>query len=266
MTDTQPSSGADLARVALMAARKAAKNRPTDPRAARKKRTTTRRADGRDPITLGGAITNLIDERAWEAPAAGGSILDQWPTIAPELVGKVAAERFHADRGLLDLRPASPAYGTQLRMFAQQMVDRINAKTGSQTVRAIRVLAPDPSRNVTTVVTDKEAPSERAADERPRMRTRDDACPGFHQTLAAINRTPPAGQKPRLEREWGTGEYAHLREPAERFTDAVAALETAAVANAGNDPDAVRQAAIRIARAQKAGNAPAVTTVFQRTA
>ncbi|WP_033024068.1 hypothetical protein, partial [Streptomyces capuensis] len=87
-------------------------------------------------------------------------------------------------------------------------------------------------------------------------RTRDDAHPGYHQTLAAIDHTPPAGQKPRLQRDWGTGEYSWLREPEEKFIDGQAALE-AAEASRGNDPEAVRKAARRMARAQKAGHASA---------
>lgn len=264
-TPTEP-SGRDLARIALHNARKAAKTPAADKRADRRKRQSARRTDGRDPMALGAAITHLMDDHAWEAPAAGGSIIDQWPTIAPELAGKVAAERFDATTGTLHLRPCSPAYGSQMRMFQRQMVERINAKAGSTAVRAIRVLAPG-----------SVAPSTPAADSDPGpgtarplaadapVRTRDDAAPGFHRALAAINRTPPAGQKPRLERDWGTGEYAYLREPEHAFTDGQAALETAE-ASRGNDPAAVRQAAIRMARAEKAGRAPAVPTVFQRSA
>jgi predicted nucleic acid-binding Zn ribbon protein len=261
---TSGGSGVDMARAAFRAAREAAKNQL--PKATRPKRQTKRRgADGRDPIALGGAITGLLTDRGWEAPTAGGNILDQWPTLCPDLAATVQPVHYDPEHGRLDLRPASHAYAAQLRLLGPQLAQRINDKLGTTAVRTIRVLAPGPVAPAVRPAAAEQASAECSA-EPPRVRTRDDASPGYHEAFAAINRTPLAGQKPRLERHWGTGEYAHLREAPDRFTDAVAALETAAQQSGGNTRDAVRQAAIKRARASKAGNAPAATTVFQRTA
>lgn len=263
MTESQTSggSGVDMARAAFRAARAAAKAQPQ--KAPRPKRQTQRRgADGRDPISLGGAITGLITDRGWEAPAKGGNVLDQWPTLCPDLATTVQPIHYDAEHGRLDLRPASHAYAAQLRLSGPQLAQHINAKMGSTAVRTIRVLAPGPVTPPTAAA--GPAPAARA-EEPPPVRTRDDAAPGYHRARAAISHTDPAGMKPRLEREWGVGEYAHLREAPERFVDAVVALETAE-ASRGNDPDAVRQAAIRMARAEKAGRPPAVPTAFQRSA
>ncbi|NUP35748.1 MAG: DUF721 domain-containing protein [Streptomyces sp.] len=257
-------SGRDLARLALAQYKAAAKNRPTISAKPRAKRSQSHHGTGRDPIGLGAVITRLSEDREWKTGVAGGDILDQWPQLAPDLAGKVAAVHYDPDLGRLDLRPASHAYGAQVRLIGGQLAERINTKLGGAPVRTIRVLAPGPIDPGGAPAGQQPSAGRHAA--AAPVRTRDDACPGYHQTLDAINRTPPAGQKPRLQREYGVGEYAHLREAPEKFTDAVAALETAAAADQGNDPDAVRQAAIRIARAQKAGHAPAVTTVFQRTA
>ena len=176
-------SGVDLARSALLAARAAAKNQPAPQQ---KKRTNTSRrtarAGGRDPIGLAAAITGMMGDRGWEPPEPGGSIIDQWPTIAPELVGKVAAERFEHDTGVLHLRPASPAYATQLRLFQAQTLRRIHEKTGSRSVRALRILAPGgtPER---ADITPEQAPA--PAPEAP-MRTREDGCPGYQDALAVV--------------------------------------------------------------------------------
>jgi predicted nucleic acid-binding Zn ribbon protein len=262
MTEPQ-TSGVDMARAAFRAARAAAKTQPATK--CRPRRQTRRRgADGRDPITLGGAITGLLTDRGWEAPTTGGNILDQWPQLCPDLAATVQPLHYDPEHGRLDLRPASHAYAAQLRLTGQQLAQSINGKLGREAVRTIRVLAPGAvAPPAASADSDPGTAGLPAAE--PQVRTRDDASPGYHQTRAAIHHGPPTGQKPRLEREYGVGEYAHLREAPERFTDAVVALETAE-ASQGNDPDAVRQAAIRMARAEKAGRAPAVPTAFQRSA
>lgn len=263
MTEPQ-TSGADLARVALQAARAAAKQRPTEKKAARR-RSAARPGDGRDPIGLGTAITSLLADRGWEAPTTGGNILDQWATLCPNLASTVQPVHYDADTGRLDLRPVSDAQGAQLRLRARQLVAYLNGKLGREAVREVRVLAPGPITPTAAAAPGPDSVRPPVAD--AQVRTRDGASPGYHQTRAAIHHGPPAGTKPRLEREYGVGEYAHLREAPEKFTDAVVALETAAAAaTQGNDCEASRQAARRMARAEKAGRAPAVPTVFQRTA
>lgn len=131
-------SGVDLARVALANARAAAK---TAPRQAPRKRTGARVArGGREPLAFGDALMRMMAERGWEAGVGGGSILDQWPTIAPELAGKVAAERFDETTGTLSLRPGSPAYATQLRLHQRQVLARIQAAPGGTAVKAVDIL------------------------------------------------------------------------------------------------------------------------------
>src|SRR5690606_29444829 len=85
-------SGVDLARVALRAAREAARARGD---AAQQKKQARRgglrsgaRADGQDPMALGAAINRLLTERGWEAPAAVGGVMGRWPEIVGEDVAK----------------------------------------------------------------------------------------------------------------------------------------------------------------------------------
>jgi predicted nucleic acid-binding Zn ribbon protein len=255
-------SGRDLARLALAQYKNSPRREPSGPR----RKPTRRRAEqgsGRDPQTFAAVLNQLNTDREWNIGVQGGNILDQWPALCPDLAATVQPVHYDPEHGRLDLRPASHAYAAQLRLLGGQLAKRINDKMGATAVRTIRVLAPGPVTPPRAAA--DPAPAARA-EEPPPVRTRDDACPGYHHTLAAINHTPPAGQKPRLERDWGTGEYAHLREAPEKFTDSQAALEAAAAASRGNDADAVRQAAIRAARAQKAGNAADIPTAFQRTA
>ncbi|MEU6310766.1 hypothetical protein [Streptomyces sp. NPDC047014] len=58
---------------------------------------------------LGAAIGALVTERAWDLPAAGASLREQWAAIAPELDGHVAAVAYDPDSGRLTVCPESMA-------------------------------------------------------------------------------------------------------------------------------------------------------------
>ncbi|MGW0948464.1 DciA family protein [Streptomyces sp. NPDC002623] len=179
---TQHPSGIDLARAALAAARADAKTRPVQPD--RKKRRTATSSSRRrlsDPMGLGGAITQMMTDRGWEPPETGGSILDQWPGIAPELVGKADAVRFEHDAAVLHLQPVSHAYATQLRLHQQQILTRIHEKTGNRSVRELRILPPGGHAQTpeTAVPTGHVVPSLEAP-----VKTREAAQPGYRETLA----------------------------------------------------------------------------------
>ncbi|MGW7315515.1 DciA family protein [Streptomyces sp. NPDC054865] len=89
-------------------------------------------------------MQGLMADRAWDVPAAGGSVLDQWPDIAPSLSPKLAAHvravAFHAETEQLGLRPDSPAYATQLRLISSRIVAAANDAVGAQAVRTVHVL------------------------------------------------------------------------------------------------------------------------------
>ena len=226
-TDTTAPQGADLARQALAHAIAAAKNAPKKPRR-RPPVLTGKRRKG-DPMLFGDAITKLIADRAWEAQAAGGSILDQWATIAPELVGKVGAEHWDASARCLHLRPVSPAFGTLLRLNERQIIERINAKATGVQVAAIRVLVPgdlpEPVAPSAGSVGPVAAPA--PCPEAP-AKTREDGSEGFQRAMAVVLEGRTAGQAdPRQElrdRYFG-GHRDQLREPADNFAETLAVIE-----------------------------------------
>lgn len=248
-------SGVDLARSALLAARSAAKNQAAPQQ---KKRTgpsrRVTRTGGRDPIGLAAAITGMMGDRGWEPPEPGGSILDQWPTIAPELVGKVAAERFEHDTGVLHLRPASPAYATQLRLHQAQFLRTIHEKTGSRSVRALRILAPGgtPER---ADIAPEQAPA--PAPEAP-VRTREDGCPGYQDARAIVleHRPEPPAVDPYVAEAMARQEAALRagRQPETEHRDAAWAQDTGRPAP--GSMEASEAAARAYARKQRAAGAP----------
>ncbi|MFI2302661.1 DciA family protein [Actinacidiphila glaucinigra] len=144
MTTPEP-SGIDLARVALPAAQQDAKRRSTS---ASKKRSRPRtgkaptRGAGRDPVGLGAAISGLIAARGWETPVTGGSLVDQWATLAPELAAHVTILTWDETTATLELLADSPAYATQARLLQSMLPQRIAETAGPEAVRTIRVHQP----------------------------------------------------------------------------------------------------------------------------
>lgn len=252
MSDTQP-AGVDLARAALAAARAAAKERPTQPQKKTARTRRVARTGGRDPLALGSAITGMMTERGWEPPEAGGSILDQWPTIAPELADKVTAVRFEHDTGTLHLRPMSDAYATQLRMFRAQILRRIHDKTGSRSVRDLRVLPPGAA-----VDNDPEPVADQPtipASEEP-VRTRGTASPGYRATLeAALAHRPERQPTDPYVLEALQRQEAALRanrQDEEEHRDGMWEIDR--LTTSQPDPaEEIRRAAIARARSERAG-------------
>lgn len=140
-------TGVDLARVALRAAKEQARARgaaATQKKQAR--RTGLRsgaRADGRDPLPLGAAISRLITERGWEAPAAVGGVMGRWPQLVGQDVAQhCAPARYDEAESVLTVQCDSTAWATQLRLLAPTLVARLNADLGHGTVKLIKVLGP----------------------------------------------------------------------------------------------------------------------------
>ncbi|MEZ3180075.1 DUF721 domain-containing protein [Streptomyces pimonensis] len=140
-------SGVDLARVALRAAKEAARARGDAVQQRKQARRgglrSGARADRRDPVALGPAINRLLTERGWEAPAAVGGVMGRWPEIVGEDVAKhCEPERYDEDERVLVVRCDSTAWATNLRLLAPTLVARLNEDLGHGTVRLIKVVGP----------------------------------------------------------------------------------------------------------------------------
>ncbi|WP_217200854.1 DciA family protein [Streptomyces buecherae] len=202
-------------------------------------------------------------DRAWERPAAGGSVLGQWPDIAgavaPQLPHHVAAVAFHPETGQLDLRPDSPAYATQLRLITARIVATANRTVGTDAVRTVRVLPPGA------------APASRSASEAPAatpdasqapVKTREMGSAGFHQALAAHQAmVPPSRVDPSIAEavERQTAAMRALSRRAfpqpEAATDGAPTPIEQARSERRRQADASHAAAVRRARAERAARA-----------
>ncbi|WP_244406088.1 DciA family protein [Streptomyces sp. DSM 40868] len=104
------------------------------------------------------------------------------------MVGRVRPVHYEPATRQLDLLPLSPAYATQLRLLGRQLIARINAKTGQETVKELRVLAPGSGA---ATPADFEADREGSPVEKAPVKTREMACAGYHQALAAHQTARP---------------------------------------------------------------------------
>ena len=252
MTDTPQLVGVDLARQALAAARAAARTAPTStPR--RKPKRTTRPGGRREPVTLADAITALGADLPLEAGVAGGSIIDQWPTLCPQYDGLVQPVAYDETRGRLDLRPSTHAYAAQLRLLGGQLAKQINDKTGRPTVRTIRVL---PVGRVDTPTRPAAAIGQPEPD--APVKTRETASPGYRSALEAALTNRPDRQPTdpylafALERQNRVLKNPANREPDGQFTDAAAEAERIA-GPVLDRSEAVRRAALARKRAEASG-------------
>ncbi|MDT6988053.1 DciA family protein [Streptomyces lusitanus] len=266
-SDVPELSGIDLARVALQQARLAARNNGGEARAPRRRRATTVKRDGREPSGFAAVLQGLMADRAWELPAAGGSVLDQWPDIAgavaPQLPHHVAAVAFHPETGQLDLRPDSPAYATQLRLITARIVATANSTVGTDAVRTVRVLPPGTAPAPRTA---SEAPAAAPDASQAPVKTREMGSAGFHQALAAHQAVvPPSRVDPSIaeavERQTRAMRALSRRafaEPEQAADDAPAPIEQAHTERR-RQADASHAAALRRAHAERAAREAGMT-------
>ncbi len=221
------------------------------------------RREGREPTGVAAVLQGLMADRAWDVPAAGGSILDQWPDIAaalsPKLAVHVQAVAFHAETGQVDLRPDSPAYATHLRLTSARIVTAANESAGTGAVRSVRVLAVGTDATPRTAPPMPTSPAAPNAPETP-VKTRETASPGFRQALAAHQAVTPAqrldpGITEAVDRQTRTMRELSRRAFPEReaASGQVPAPIAAVRAQRRRQAAATEAAALRRAREAKAG-------------
>lgn len=277
-SEAPPAGGADLARQALAAARLAAKNRPRQP-APKKRRPTMRREDSRDPNKVTTVLKQLVAAYGWETSAAGGTVMDRWPEIAPALAagGNVVPVAFDADRKILSLRPSSPAFATQTRLTTKTLIERINTVMGGQVVEGLRVLPPGnrPIPGASTAPPPSSPPADDAEgpDMPRRTITREQASPGYRTALEQLHATRDRQPEPNDRHKELRERYKELRERyfAGAYTRGVEVEvevdpEAEAAAERARRDAETHQAALRRARRERAERAQAVGKVFGTTA
>jgi predicted nucleic acid-binding Zn ribbon protein len=110
------------------------RGRLASPRAARRERRE-------DPQALSAAIDGLLDAEGWNQAAATGSVFGRWAQIVgADLAGHTQPESLRD--GELIVQADSTAWATQLRLLQAQLIRRLNAELGAETVLRVKVRGP----------------------------------------------------------------------------------------------------------------------------
>jgi predicted nucleic acid-binding Zn ribbon protein len=94
-----------------------------------------------DPQPLTAAFGGLLSARGWREKAAVGAVFGHWADIVgPQLAQHTTPESFES--GELTVAADSPAWATQVKLMAPQLLKRLAEELGHGTVRHIRVKGP----------------------------------------------------------------------------------------------------------------------------
>jgi predicted nucleic acid-binding Zn ribbon protein len=148
---TEP-QGVDLARAALAAARKKAREleeskalRSKAGRRAGAQRRSGSRSDDRDPQALGATIGRLMSEHGWETPVAVGGVVHNWAEVVGERIAEHCVPLGFAD-GVLTVQADSPAWAVELRHLSGPLLAKLNESVPSgpdgRAVKRLAVLGP----------------------------------------------------------------------------------------------------------------------------
>lgn len=139
-------TGLDLARQIAAAAGRAVPGTPRPGATPRKKRRPRPTASGRDgraePMALGEALENVIEQRGWGTEVNVYLLLGRWSELVGDAVAQHSKPEAYRDRVVV-VRTSSTNWAAQLRLMAPQILARMNASLGDGTVKAVRILGPE---------------------------------------------------------------------------------------------------------------------------
>ena len=99
------------------------------------------RPDDRDPQKLTNTLGRLMRDQGWEVDVAVHGVMARWPSIVgPEMAEHCKPESYEDTQ--LTVRTSSPAWATQLKLLAPDLIRRLNAELGEGTVTRVNVQGP----------------------------------------------------------------------------------------------------------------------------
>lgn len=138
-------TGLDLARqiaASIGAGSRGVRRRKKPPRRSENSMFSGAHPDDRDPMRIGAGLDALIEEKGWNTQVNIHLLLGRWRDLVGPANADHSRPESYAD-GVLTVRTSSTAWATQLRLFAPQLVARLNAALGDGTVTRVVVKGPD---------------------------------------------------------------------------------------------------------------------------
>ena len=98
-----------------------------------------------DPQPLNVAVGGMLSARGWRARAAVAAVFGRWAEIVgPQVASHTKPEAF--EEGELIVMADSPAWATQMRLLAPQVLRRLGEELGAGTVRHLKIHTPGTAR------------------------------------------------------------------------------------------------------------------------
>ncbi len=143
-TDQSPvTPPSEVARAALNRAKAAARARGLEPGrpAPRRRGAPTAAGTARDPMLVGDTLARLAAERGWSEELSVGGVVGRWrEVVGDEIADHCTPETF--GEGRLVVRADSTNWAANLRVFAPQLLARLEMEVGPDVVREVTVLGP----------------------------------------------------------------------------------------------------------------------------
>jgi predicted nucleic acid-binding Zn ribbon protein len=103
------------------------------------------RARREDPQSLSVAVGGMLSARGWRPRVAVAGVFGRWAEIVgAQVAAHVRPQTF--DDGELVVVADSPAWATQMRLLAPQVLSRLSTELGAGTVTRVRVRTPGSGR------------------------------------------------------------------------------------------------------------------------
>jgi predicted nucleic acid-binding Zn ribbon protein len=128
-------------------------NKPTDPgksllqRLSRKTnfRAKSTTSKNRDPLLIGDALTEFVDNVGWQQPKALAQLHTQFAdVIGAETAAHVVIEKYENQE--LVLRADSTSWATQLKYLTPVLLEKLQAAVPELGITSVKVLAPTVKR------------------------------------------------------------------------------------------------------------------------
>lgn len=129
-------------------------NKPTDPgksllqRLSRKTnfRTKSTTSKNRDPLLIGDALTEFVDNVGWQQPKALAQLHTQFAdVVGAETAAHVVIEKYE-DQELV-LRADSTSWATQLKYLTPVLLEKLQAAVPELGISSVKVLPPTVKRS-----------------------------------------------------------------------------------------------------------------------
>jgi predicted nucleic acid-binding Zn ribbon protein len=124
-------------------AKRSRRNRQAADRDRRTGRATSSGAfpDERDPQLLDATVGRLVEDHGWDVDLRVAGVFARWAELVGDEVARHVTPESFAD-GVLSVRTDSTAWAAQLKYLAPELVKRLNAELGDDTVRLVEIAGP----------------------------------------------------------------------------------------------------------------------------